>query len=56
MRGRVRQEADARNALSKGRKDVEQKISKIEAELATMDKRKHEIVALLQDSATLSIL
>lgn len=47
-----RQEADARNARSKARKEVEQKISKIEAELATLDKRKHEIVALLQDGAT----
>ena len=47
-----RQEADARNSRSKGRKDVEQKISKIETELAALDKRKHEIVALLQDSAT----
>jgi ATP-binding cassette subfamily F protein 3 len=47
-----RQEADARNARSKGRKEVEQKVSKIEAELAAMDKRKHEIVLLLQDGAT----
>jgi ATP-binding cassette subfamily F protein 3 len=47
-----RQEADARNARSKGRKEVEQKVSKIEAELTAMDKRKHEIVLLLQDGAT----
>lgn len=47
-----RLEAEARNARSKAKKDAEQRVSKIEAELATLDKRKHEIVELLQDQAT----
>jgi len=47
-----RLEAEARNARSKAKKDAEQRIAKIEAELATLDKRKHEIVGLLQDEAT----
>ncbi|MBK8093536.1 MAG: ABC-F family ATP-binding cassette domain-containing protein [Verrucomicrobiaceae bacterium] len=47
-----RLEAEARNARSKAKKDAEQRVSKIEAELATLDKRKHEIVELLQDEAT----
>jgi ATP-binding cassette subfamily F protein 3 len=47
-----RLEAEARNARSKAKKDAEQRVAKIEAELATLDKRKHEIVELLQDEAT----
>ncbi len=47
-----RQEAEARAARSKGKKEVEQKVGKIEEELAALDKRKHEIVILLQDGAT----
>ena len=47
-----RLEAEARNARSKGKKDAEQRVTKIEAELAALDKRKHEIVELLQDEAT----
>ena len=47
-----RLEAEARNARSKAKKDAEQRVAKIEAELATLDKRKHEIVELLQDQAT----
>ncbi len=47
-----RLEAEARNARSKAKKDAEARVAKIEAELATLDKRKHEIVELLQDEAT----
>ena len=47
-----RLEAEARNARSKAKKDAEQRVTKIEADLATLDKRKHEIVELLQDEAT----
>jgi len=47
-----RLEAEARNARSKAKKDAEQRVAKIEAELTTLDKRKHEIVELLQDEAT----
>ncbi|MBL9183798.1 MAG: ABC-F family ATP-binding cassette domain-containing protein [Verrucomicrobiaceae bacterium] len=47
-----RLEAEARNARSKAKKDAEQRVAKIEADLATLDKRKHEIVELLQDQAT----
>ena len=47
-----RLEAEARNARSKATKDAEQRVAKIEADLATLDKRKHEIVELLQDEAT----
>lgn len=47
-----RLEAEARNARSKAKKDLEQRIAKTEEELAVMDKRKHEIVLLLQDEAT----
>jgi len=47
-----RLEAEARNARSKAKKDAEQRVAKIEADLATLDKRKHEIVELLQDEAT----
>ncbi len=47
-----RLEAEARNARSKAKKEAEQRIAKIEAELATLDQRKHEIVGLLQDEAT----
>jgi ATP-binding cassette subfamily F protein 3 len=47
-----RLEAEARNARSKAKKDAEQRLAKIETDLASLDKRKHEIVALLQDEAT----
>jgi ATP-binding cassette subfamily F protein 3 len=47
-----RLEAEARNARSKAKKDAEQRVAKIEAEFAALDKRKHEIVELLQDQAT----
>ena len=47
-----RLEAEARNARSKAKKDAEQRVTKIESDLATLDKRKHEIVELLQDQAT----
>jgi ATP-binding cassette subfamily F protein 3 len=47
-----RLEAEARNARSKAKKDAEQRVAKIETDLATLDKRKHEIVELLQDQAT----
>ncbi|MFM7605578.1 MAG: ABC-F family ATP-binding cassette domain-containing protein [Prosthecobacter sp.] len=47
-----RLEAEARNARSKAKKDAEQHVAKIEADLANLDKRKHEIVELLQDEAT----
>jgi ATP-binding cassette subfamily F protein 3 len=47
-----RLEAEARNARSKAKKDAEQRVAKIETDLATLDKRKHEIVELLQDEAT----
>ncbi|MCB1275543.1 ribosomal protection-like ABC-F family protein [Prosthecobacter sp.] len=47
-----RLEAEARNARSKAKKDAEQRLAKVEAELTTLDKRKHEIVELLQDEAT----
>ena len=47
-----RAEADARNARSKLKKEAEQRVAKVEAELTTLDKRKHEIVQLLQDEAT----
>ena len=47
-----RLEAEARNARSKAKKEAEQRIAKIEAELATLDQRKNEIVGLLQDEAT----
>jgi ATP-binding cassette subfamily F protein 3 len=44
--------AEARNARSKAKKEAEQRVAKIEAELATLDKRKHEIVEHLQGKAT----
>jgi len=47
-----RQDADARNTRSKTRKELEQRIAKIEEELAGLDKRKHEVVALLQNGET----
>ncbi len=47
-----RAEANARNALSKAKKEADLRLFKIEQELATADKRKHEIVNLLQDEAT----
>lgn len=47
-----RAEADARNARSKAKKELDLRIFHTEQELATLDKRKHEIVALLQDEAT----
>ncbi|MGV3663106.1 MAG: ribosomal protection-like ABC-F family protein [Prosthecobacter sp.] len=47
-----RAEADARNARSKAKKELDLRIFHTEQELTTLDKRKHEIVALLQDEAT----
>ena len=47
-----RAEAEARNARSKARRDAEQRVAAIEAELSALDQRKHELVALLQDPAT----
>ncbi len=47
-----RAEADARNARSKAKKELDLRIFHIEQELATLDKRKNEIVELLQDEAT----
>jgi ATP-binding cassette subfamily F protein 3 len=47
-----RLEAEARNARSKAKKDAEQRVAKIESELSALDKRKQEIVELLQDQAT----
>lgn len=49
-----RLEAEARNARSKARKDLDQNVAKIDAELAALDKRKLEVVAALQDPATYS--
>ena len=45
-------EAEARNARSKLRKELEQKVAKIEEELALLDKRKGEVVIKLQDENT----
>ncbi|SKB07428.1 ATP-binding cassette, subfamily F, member 3 [Prosthecobacter debontii] len=47
-----RLEAEARNARAKGRKDLEKTVTRIEEELAALDTRKLELVALLQDGAT----
>lgn len=47
-----RLEAEARNAKSKTKKGVEERIVRIEAELAKFDARKLEIVGLLQDGDT----
>lgn len=47
-----RLEAEARNARAKGRKDLEKTVARIEEELAALDTRKLELVALLQDGAT----
>jgi ATP-binding cassette subfamily F protein 3 len=47
-----RLEAEARNARSRAKKDAEQRVAKIESELSALDKRKQEIVELLQDQAT----
>lgn len=47
-----RLEAEARNARSKARKELELRVARIEEELIAMDKRKHEIITLLQDGAT----
>ena len=47
-----RLEAEARNAKSKTKKGVEERIARIEAELAKLEARKLEIVALLQDGET----
>jgi ATP-binding cassette, subfamily F, member 3 len=49
-----RLEAEARAALGKTRKGVEDRIARIEAELAALEKRKLELVALLQDGSTYS--
>ena len=47
-----RAEAEARNARSKARKELEQKVAAIEQSLADLEKRKLELVELLQDGAT----
>ncbi|MEN3942844.1 ABC-F family ATP-binding cassette domain-containing protein [Prosthecobacter sp. SYSU 5D2] len=47
-----RLEAEARNNRAKGRKDLEKNVARIEEELAALDKRKMELVELLQDGAT----
>lgn len=47
-----RQEAEERAARAKVKKEVETRLARAEEELAALDKRKHEIVALLQDGAT----
>lgn len=47
-----RAEAEARNARSKLRKELEEKVSAIEQRLAGLEKRKLELVELLQDGAT----
>lgn len=47
-----RAEAEARNARSKARKELEQKVAAIEQNLADLEKRKLELVELLQDGAT----
>jgi ATP-binding cassette subfamily F protein 3 len=47
-----RAEAEARNARSKARKELEQKVTSIEQSLAALEKRKLELVELLQDGAT----
>ncbi|MES2596452.1 MAG: ABC-F family ATP-binding cassette domain-containing protein [Verrucomicrobiota bacterium] len=47
-----RAEADARNVRSKAKKELEQKVATIEQALAQIERRKLELVALLQDGAT----
>jgi ATP-binding cassette subfamily F protein 3 len=47
-----RLEAEARNARSRARRELEGRVSAIEEELAGKESRKDEIVTLLQDSAT----
>jgi len=47
-----RLEAEARNARSKAKKAAEQRVYITESELAKVEKRKGEIVELLQDQAT----
>lgn len=47
-----RAEAEARNARSKLRKQLEEKVTAIEQRLASLEKRKLELVELLQDGAT----
>ncbi|WP_395750666.1 ABC-F family ATP-binding cassette domain-containing protein [Prosthecobacter sp.] len=47
-----RLEADARNARSKAKKELDLRVFHIEQELATLDKRKHQIVQMLQEEAT----
>ncbi|GEP45144.1 ABC-F family ATP-binding cassette domain-containing protein [Brevifollis gellanilyticus] len=47
-----RAEADARNARSKEKKALEQKVATIEQALAQLERRKLELVNLLQDGAT----
>jgi ATP-binding cassette subfamily F protein 3 len=47
-----RLEAEARNARNKAKKSAEQRVYITEAELAKVEKRKGEIVELLQDEAT----
>jgi len=49
-----RLEAEARNNRAKGKKDLEKNVARIEEELAALDKRKMELVTLLQDGATYS--
>jgi ATP-binding cassette subfamily F protein 3 len=47
-----RQEAEARNARSRAKRALEERIAQLESELTALDKRKLEIVTLLQDGAT----
>lgn len=47
-----RLEAEARNARSRARKEVEARIAKIEGELAEKETRKTDIIRLLQDPET----
>ena len=44
--------AEARNARSRVRKELEEKVATIEQRLAGLEKRKLELVELLQDGAT----
>lgn len=47
-----RLEAEQRNARSRARRELEEKISAIEAEVARAEKRREEVYALLDDPAT----
>ncbi len=47
-----RLEAQERQVRSKQKRELEQRVAELEADIAAKEKRNHEIVALLQDSAT----